>query len=124
MKQQKCYSEAFKLKVLEEYKAGRWENLTQVTLAYNISYATLTKWMVKYGHEHLINRRVYVATADEKSELKRLREENKRLKANLEDAMIEYYVEKAFVSILCEETGQTREDLKKKDGFRRLISRK
>ncbi len=124
MKQQKRYSEAFKLKVLEEYKTGRWASLTQVAEAYNVGYNTLTKWMVQYGHEHLINRRIYVATADEKSELKRLREENKRLKANLEDAMIEYYVERAFVSILCEETGQTREDLKKKDGFLRLISRK
>ncbi len=118
MKQQKRYSEAFKLKVLEEYKAARWKNVNQMAVAYNISYATIAKWMVKYGHGHLLNRRIFVDTADEMSELAKVKAENKRLKETLKNMTVDYYIERAMVALLCEETGQKREDLKKKDGFR------
>ena len=62
---QRRYSEAFKQKVLEEYRQGKWATPYEIAKAYGMSQVTAVAWIDAAGLEHLRNRRVLVHTLGE-----------------------------------------------------------
>lgn len=59
---QKRYSEAFKLKVMEELLDGKWKSVGEASMAYGVSTAGIHKWMRTLGFECLKGRIIYVNT--------------------------------------------------------------
>ena len=49
---------AFKLKVMEELRDGKWKSVTETATAYGISYNTVYLWMRALGFEHLKGRMI------------------------------------------------------------------
>ena len=80
MKDKKRYSEAFKLKVMEELRDGKWKTVADAAQAYGVSAQGVRYWMKRLGFEHLNGRIIYVKTTSEIDEIKRLKAENRRLK--------------------------------------------
>jgi len=77
------YSSAFKQKVIAEIESGKL-SIEQARKIYNIGgSATISKWIKKYGKNHLLGKIVRIEMADETSELKKLRNQ----KAELESAL-------------------------------------
>jgi hypothetical protein len=64
-----------------------------------------------------------VEQADEVNEATRLRTQLRQAKEALADAHMELALEKAFLTVACEQMGQTTEAFKKKQAGRRRTSR-
>ena len=114
MKDRIRYSEAFKLKVMEELRDRKWKSAIGAASAYGIAPRTVYGWLRKYGFEHLEGRLVYVKTRDEADEVKRLKAELKAVKFQLADKVLDYELEKEFLKCACERLGMSVEELKKK----------
>lgn len=112
---QKRYSEAFKLKVMEELRDGKWKSVGEASAAYGVSSTGIHKWMKALGFEYLKGRIVYVKTHSELDEIKRLREEVKRLKIQLADEILDHKIDKVTLDIACQRLGITPKELKKKN---------
>lgn len=84
----KRYSEAFKQKVISEYEQGKMTKLA-ITNKYGLGGSTLNKWLVEFGKHELLGITVKVSMKKEIDELKRIKEENKKLKLALADITIE-----------------------------------
>ena len=84
MKDTKRYSMAFKLKVMEELRDGKWKTVSDAAQAYGVSVHGVHYWMERLGFKHLNGRIIYVKTATEIDEIKRLKAEVRRLKEQLE----------------------------------------
>jgi len=83
------YSEAFKQKLISEYECGKMSKLS-LSRKYGITGGnTLNDWLKKYGKNELIGIKVKVTMKHEADELKRLKEENKKLKLTLADLTLE-----------------------------------
>lgn len=108
------YSEAFKLKVLEELRDGKWKSVQEAACAYGISEKGVRYWMKRLGFEHLKGRIIYVKTRTEIDEIKRLKSEVKRLKEQLADEVIGHKIDEAALRIACQRLGTTPEEIKKK----------
>lgn len=85
---QKRYSEAFKRKVIEEFRQGKWATPYAIAQAYGMRPITASGWIDAAGLSHLRGRTVEVKTIGEVSELHRLRKENKKLKEQLLDEVL------------------------------------
>lgn len=110
------YSEAFKLEVIAAYEQGKLTK-TELCAHYGITGAeTLNKWLRKYGKYNLINRIVRVENPDEKSRLKALEQENRKLKEALADAYLRKVTAESTLEVAAEMMGLTIEELKKKFG--------
>jgi len=111
------YSEAFKLEVVAMLESGRAGCVDEVRRRYGIEgRGTVERWIRRYGKNHLLPKVVRVETPDEKQELLRLRQENKRLKEALADSHVEASLNRSFFEVLCRHTGQDPEAFKKKHG--------
>lgn len=100
------YSEAFKLQVVREVETGKHPTCGAARSAYGIRGSdTVAYWVRKYGKNHLLGRVVRVETANERSELKRLKTENRKLKETLADTTVELSLERAYVKIACRAAG-------------------
>ena len=89
------YSTAFKLKVISEIESGEL-SIEQARKIYNIGgSSTITKWIKKFGRNHLLGKIVRIEMRDEIDQLKKLQKE----KAELESALA-----KAHLKILSLET--------------------
>ena len=74
------YSDCFKQSVVLEIEKNGL-TIQEARLRYGIGGGeTIQKWLVKFGKHHLLNKVVRVETKDERNELKRLRDENQKLK--------------------------------------------
>lgn len=84
------YSDCFKRSVvLEIEKDGL--TIQQARDRFGIGGTnTVQRWLKKYGRGHLLNKVVRVETRDEIDELKRLREENERLKIAYAELAIDH----------------------------------
>lgn len=84
------YSDCFKRSVvLEIEKDGL--TIQQARDRFGIAGTnTVQRWLKKYGRNHLLNKVVRVETRDEIDELKRLREENERLKIAYAELAIDH----------------------------------
>ena len=118
MKQKKVirYSEAFKRQVVQEMEAGKFESVCGAQRAYGIKGAeTLRKWIVKYGSENLLPKRIRVEKMKEIDELKESRKRIRQLEAALADAHIDNCLEQAFLEIACGRMDMNVEDFKKRN---------
>jgi transposase-like protein len=116
MKEVIQYSEAFKLRIVEDVAGGKYASLDEARRRNGIRGAsTLAKWIKRYGHGDLLPKRVRVETMNEIDELKEARKRIRELEAALADAHMDYCLESAFLDIACESMGTTTEALKKKN---------
>lgn len=107
----KRYSESFKLHVVRELERGRYRSIAEVSRAFEIrGQHTVRDWVVRYGKNHLLKKVVRVEKPGEQSRVKRLQEENERLRTALVDAVLD----KAYFELVCEQHGIDAEAFKKK----------
>ncbi len=112
VKEFRRYSISFKKHVVEELEAGGSFSFLQKK--YDIRGAeTIQKWVMLFGKNHLLNKRVRIETMDEKSRLKELEEENRRLKMALADSIVATKMRETLISVANEEY---KTDLKKNFG--------
>ena len=116
MKDIKRYSIAFKLKVMEELRDGKWKTVADAAQAYGVSVHGVRYWMERLGFEHLNGRIIYVKTATEIDEIKRLKAEVRRLKERLADEVLDHKIDEAALRLMCRRAGTTPEEVKKKNG--------
>jgi transposase-like protein len=110
------YSEAFKLRLVEDIAAGKYKSFDEARRRNGIRGAsTVTKCIKRYGREDTLPKRVKVETMDEIDELKAARSRIRDLEAALADAHMDYYLESAFLDIACKRLGVSAEELKKKN---------
>ena|SRR5687768_611706 len=107
------YSIGFKQKVVAEIEE---EGLLigEAQRRYGIKGAqTIQKWISKFGKYHLLNKIIRVETIDEKDRIKKLEEENRKLKEALADSLME----KRCLEVLIEEVDKAyKTDVKKSFG--------
>ncbi len=109
------YSEAFKLKVVDEVDRGRFKSPHEVSQVYGITgKGTVASWIKKYGKNHLLGKVVRVETDDEVRELKRLKDRVKALEAALADSVMDNALNESFFEILCERVDIDAQEFKKK----------
>lgn len=97
------YSEAFKIKVINELESGRLSGSYEARERYGIKGVnTVQYWLNKYGKNHLLNKVVRVQTADEKSEIKKLKARNRELEKALADAYLDLRIEQEYFNMACE----------------------
>lgn len=118
IKERKRYSEGFKLKVMEELRDGKWKTVAEAGRAYGITPNGIRCWMKRLGFDYLNGRIIYVKTRTELDEIKRLKEENKRLKMQLADEVLDHKIDEVALRIACRNLGTTPEELKKKAAAR------
>ena len=116
MKDRIRYSEAFKLKVLEELRDVKWKSVQEAARAYGVSDMSIYKWMRKLGFEHLKGRLIYVKTRTEADRIKELEAEVKRLRLALADEVLDHKIDEAALRLMCRRAGTTPEEVKKKNG--------
>ena len=108
------YSEAFKIRVVQELER---EGLTALAMRskYGIRGAgTVESWIRKYGNGTR-GKIIRVETPEEINELKRLKDRVKRLESLLADANIDLALERAYTQMACERAGiKDVEEFKKK----------
>jgi transposase-like protein len=116
MKEVIRYSEAFKLRLVDDVAAGKYASLEEARRRNGIrGTGTLVKWIKKYGREDILPKRIKVETMQEIDELKESRKRIGELEAALADAHMDYCLESAFLDIACKRLGTTTEELKKKN---------
>lgn len=109
------YSEAFKLKVVNELESGKFSGTDEARKSYGIKgSATVQYWLNKYGKNHLLNKVIKVQTGDEKSELKKLKERTRELEKALADAHLDLIIEKEYFQMVCETSNINPDEFKKK----------
>src|SRR5690554_1398057 len=113
------YSDCFKLSVVTEIEKNGL-TIQEARLKYGIKGgATIQKWLVKFGKNHLLNKVVRVEKKDERNELKRLRNENKKLKIAYAELAIDHKLSEKVLEKADEMMGL---DLKKK--YEQALSQK
>ncbi len=118
MKEMKSYSEAFKLQVVHDVESGKFGSCYEAASTYGIrGDSTVYRWVRKYGKSHLIGKVVRVETLSERQEIKRLKEENKKLKSVLADAHVDLVIERGYLKLACDKMGTCVEEYKKKAGI-------
>jgi len=121
MRQTIRYSEAFKLQVLREIEAGRFETRAAAYRAYGIrGCGTIERWAAEYGKNHLIGKVIRVETPKEVSELRALRKRVRDLEKALADERLDHMLSDAYLDIACRAAGiEDVEDFKKKHAGKR-----
>lgn len=108
----KRYSISFKKHVVEELENG--SSFSYLRKKYDIRGAeTIQKWVKSFGRNELLNRTVRIETVDEKSKLKQLEEENRRLKAALADSVVANHMLETLINAA---NMEYKTDLKKNFG--------
>jgi len=78
------FSESVKLKILDDIESGRMTK-NEASRHYDVSVASIYRWMKKFGRLDLYNPRVIIQMPSEKDKIKALKEEL----AELKEAMIQ-----------------------------------
>ena len=105
------YSDCFKQSVVSEIEKNGL-TIQQARDRFRIKGTnTIQLWLKKYGRNHLLNKVVRVETRDDINELKRLREENQRLKIAYAELAIDHKLSQKVIEKADEIMGL---DLKKK----------
>jgi len=109
------YSEAFKRQVVDEIEWGKFSSIGGAGKAYGINGAyTVRNWVIKYGREALLPKKVRIETLKEQNELKMARKRIRELEVAVADAHIDYCLERSYLMIACERIGTDPETFKKK----------
>ena len=100
------YSEAFKVKVVEEYERGFY-TLGELQKRYGIGgNSTITKWIRRMGKNEILGRSVIVMSDKEKSEIATLREEIRQLQKVVSHQKIEVLALESLFEVASEEFGE------------------
>jgi transposase-like protein len=111
------YSKAFKMQAVREVETGQ-SCARAVERKYGIKgNGTVTGWVRRLGSGKY-GKIIRVEKPDEISEACRLRRQLQLTKGALADAHIELALEKAFLTVACEQLDQTVEGFKKKHAGR------
>ena len=111
------YSKAFKMQVVREVETGQ-DCARAVERKYGIKgNGTVTGWVRRLGSGKY-GKIIRVERPDEISEAARVRRQLLLAKGALADAHMELVLEKAFLTVACEQLDQTVEGFKKKHGGR------
>ena len=111
------YSKAFKMQAVREVETGE-SCAYEVQRKYDIKgNGTVSRWVRQLGSGKY-GKIIRVERADEISEAVRGRRQLRQAKEALADAHMELALEKAFLSVACEQLDQTVEAFKKKHGGR------
>jgi transposase-like protein len=113
------YSESFKMQVVSRIENGELD-CTGASHCYSVSYAVIKRWVLKYGTLKRIPKLIRVETPQDQNQLNQLKQENKRLRKALADAVLEKDLSEIQLQIFCEQTGIDYEVVKKKVEQRRL----
>ena len=107
------YSRAFKLQLVREVESGE-SCARQVQLKYGVhGTSTVPGWVRQYGsgkHGKLVR----VERPDEMREITRLRQQLRQTKEALADMHLELALERAYLTVACEQMDQSVEGFKKK----------
>lgn len=98
------YSEAFRLKILDDVQRGR-NTIAEVSLLYGIPVQTVYKWIHKYGDERIISKSVRIELKGEVQVVKKLKQENTELKDALAKLTLENICLKAQLDVYEEHAG-------------------
>jgi transposase-like protein len=110
------YSEAFKLRLVEDIAVGKYTSIEEARRKNGIrGCSTVSKWIKRYGREDILPKRIKVETMNEIDQLRTARSRIQELEAALADAHMDYCLESAFLDIACEKLGTSVEELKKKN---------
>jgi len=116
------YSKGFKMQLVREVESGQG-SACAVQRKYSIKGThTVMRWVRQYGSGKY-GKVIRVEQAGEVNELARLRGQLRQAKEALADAHMELALEKAFLSVACEQMGQSAEAFKKKHAGGRRTSR-
>ena len=97
------YSEAFKLKVVNELESGKFSCVHEARMRYGIrGCGTVECWLRKYGKNHLLCKVVKVHTVDKKDELKKQKTRVKQLEKALANAHLDLTIEREYFKMACE----------------------
>lgn len=108
------YSEAFKLKILDELSIG-YNTKSQLGKAYGINPTTINEWIKKYERKDLMNTRIMIETKDEITRIKALQKEIEQLKKLLLKKDMESMVSDSYLEVSAEKLGfKSVMELKKK----------
>jgi transposase-like protein len=111
------YSESFKIQVVSELSAGKYQSTREASRAYGIKgRETVSNWCRQYGGDCFLRKQIKVYGMKERDELKELKKEVQELKAAMADAYMEKLLEESFLEIACERIGVDVSDFKKKHG--------
>lgn len=116
MKDRIRYSEAFKLKVMEELRDAKWKSVREAATAYGITEMSVYNWMRRLGFEHLKGRLIYVKTRTEMDRIRELEGEVRRLRTALADEVLDHRIDEVALRLMCTRAGTTPEAVKKKSG--------
>ncbi|NBC56954.1 MAG: transposase [Bacteroidetes bacterium] len=108
------YSEAFKLKILDELSTGNYTK-SQLGKTYGINPTTINEWIRKYERKDLMNTRIMIETKDEITRIKALQKEIEQLKKLLLKKDMESMVTDSYLEVSAEKLGfKSVLELKKK----------
>ena len=116
------YSMAFKQKIMEEIRDGKWKSAYQAATMYGIKDALVYKWMDKLGYSHLKSKVIEVKTMEEIDEVKMLRKQVRELKLALAEETLSRQIEQATVQVAAGIIGISTEELKKKLAHNRAFN--
>jgi len=107
------YSQAFRLKVVEEIESGKM-SLMEATRRYGVgSYHTVENWLRRLGKNDLLRKVVRVETADERDRLKELLAEKRRLESALAQSQLKVMALEELIQVAEQEY---KIDIKKNSG--------
>ena len=115
------YSEAFKLQVVSELESGKLRNQSEARQKYGIAgEGTVANWLRKYGKRHLMSRIVRVESPGERDQVKLLKDRIRQLERALVDSKVQEVLHRSYFELLCEETGESDPEARKKSIAERL----
>ena len=115
------YSEAFKLKVVNEIASGKFSGYTEAARVYGIkAHATVKRWLQIYGRNDLIPKVIQVSRPEEIEEKKKLEKRVRELEKALANMTMDSLMNQAYFEIVCEENGIQDIDAKKKKVAKQL----
>ena len=103
------YSEAFKMKLVDEIEKG-YLTQAEASRLYDVGDSNVSRWVIKYGMNNQIGKRVIIMTDRELRESELLKRENKRLQRALDDTQFSNLILEKYIQFIAEEEGL---DLKK-----------
>ncbi len=113
------YSEAFKQQVVNELEQGKFSTTGRARRAYGIKGSdTIRNWIIRYGNEKLLPKKVRIETLKERNELKEARQRIRELEVAIADAHIECCLESSYLRIACERMDVEPEIFKKKNAIK------
>ncbi len=109
------YGEAFKRQVVDEIESGKHSGAGAAAKVYAIKGSTtVSKWLRKYGKEHLIPKEIRITDVKERDEKKELKKRVRELEKALADAHMSGLLGDSYLEIACEQLDVDLHSFKKK----------